>query len=86
MSIRHLLGLDPTYMTLYDPQLFALWRQISQGRVTSPSGPIKDSFNADYVYSERGRTAFVKSVTDDPGFEEVFSTPRTQVFRIRPAS
>jgi len=82
----YLLGLDPTYMTLYDPQLFALWRQISQGRVTLPSGLIKESFNADYVYSERGRTAFVNSVNEDPGFEEVFSTPRTLVFHIRPAS
>jgi hypothetical protein len=82
----YLVGLDPTYMTLYDPQLFALWRQVAQGRVASPSGPIQEVFGASYVYTQRSRAAFVSSVTADPRFEMVHSTSNTLVFRLRPAS
>ncbi|MFN0074397.1 MAG: hypothetical protein ACKVVP_23190 [Chloroflexota bacterium] len=81
----YLVGLDPTYMTLYDQQLFNLWRQIAQGRVALPSRVIKDRFGADYVYTDRTRTAFVQRVTEDPAFETVHSTTRTLVLRIRPA-
>jgi hypothetical protein len=79
----YLVGLDPTYMTLYDPGLFSLWRQVAQGRVAVPSDAIKNSFGADYVYAERSRTAFVKSVTQDPGFETVYSSGSTLVLRVR---
>ncbi len=81
----YLLGLDPTYMTLYDPRLFTLWRQVSLGRVTGPSETIKSVFGADYVFTENDRPAFIKAVMDDPRFETVHTTSRTLVFRIRPA-
>jgi hypothetical protein len=82
----YLVGLDPTYMTLYDPRLFTLWRQVAQGRVAAPSDPIKNAFGADYVYTERRRSAFVKSVTEDPRFESVYSSGSTLVLRVRPPS
>jgi hypothetical protein len=82
----YLVGLDPTYMTLYDPGLFSLWRQVAQGRVSPPSDPIKNTFGADYVYTERRRSAFVKSVTEDPRFESVYSSGSTLVLRVRPPS
>jgi hypothetical protein len=82
----YLVGLDPTYMTLYDPGLFSLWRQVAQGRIATPSDTIKDTFGADYVYTEMRRTAFVRSVTADPGFESVYSSGSTLVLRVRPPS
>ena len=82
----YLVGLDPTYMTLYDPELFSVWRLVAQGRAVAPSATIKNRFGADYVYTDRSRTAFVRSVTEDPGFETVFSNASTLVLRVRPSS
>ena len=73
-------------MTLYDPELFNIWRQVAQGRVASPSGPIQEVFGANYVYTQRSRTAFVNSITADPRFETVHSTSNTLVLRLRPPS
>jgi hypothetical protein len=82
----YLVGLDPTYMTLYDPELFSLWRQVAQGRAATPSDAIKNSFGASYVYTERRRPEFVKSITEDPGLETVYSNGSTLVMRVRQSS
>lgn len=80
----YLLGLDPTYMTLYDEGLYEEWRRVATGRAPDAARVIRETFGAEYVFTERRRTAFVNAVTADPRFQTVHSTSRTLVLRVRP--
>ncbi|MCK6539061.1 MAG: hypothetical protein L6Q26_03295, partial [Anaerolineales bacterium] len=47
----YLIGLDPTYMQLYDPDLYDLWTLITQGEVDQPSRIIAETFGSQYVHT-----------------------------------
>ena len=81
----YLTGLDPTYMSLYDPALYRRWRDVTAGRVQNPSRVIQQEFGARYVVSDRERkhAAFLRAAAADPGLEEVVRTPAVVVFRLR---
>ena len=42
----YLVGLDPTYTSIEDPERYQLWRSITQGRVPTPSRAIREHFGA----------------------------------------
>jgi hypothetical protein len=83
----YLTGLDPTYMSLYDPQVYRRWRDVGAGRVAEPSRVIWPELGARYVVTDRERKheAFLKAATADPGLEVVLRTPAVVVFRVRDA-
>jgi hypothetical protein len=75
------LGLDPTYMQLYDPELYDLWVDISQGRVTQPSEAISQTFGAHYVLTDLGHEKFLRKAADDPGLAEVYRDGDAAIFQ-----
>jgi hypothetical protein len=79
----YLVGLDPTYMSLYDPALFDRWRSISQGRVPNPSREIRERFDSPYVLTDMEHKRFLEVAAADPGLEEVLRTKTVVVFRVR---
>jgi hypothetical protein len=80
------LGLDPTYMQLYDAELYDLWVDISKGRVERPSAAIRSEFAAAYVLTDLKHTAFLREAGDDPNMEEVYRDDYAAVLRVtRPA-
>ncbi len=83
----YLAGLDPTYMSIYDPGLYRRWRDVTSGRTPNPSGVIRQEFGARYVVSDRERKheAFLRAADADPGLEVVLRTERVVVFRVRDA-
>ena len=81
----YVVGLDATYMSLYDPTPFRLWRSISSGSQPNPSGPIRQRFGAEYVFTDLQHSRFLEMAAVDPGLEEVFRSPRAVVFRVRAA-
>lgn len=80
----YLVGLDPTYMALYDQELFDLWRRVSSGRIPAPSSVIKETFGADYVFVDRRRTAFLRAALADPNMDTAYRSSAAVVLRIRP--
>lgn len=76
------LGLDPTYMQLYNAEMYTLWVDISQGRVALPSRPIADTFGAAYVITDLKHRMFLREAADDPGLEEVHRGEDAIVFRV----
>jgi hypothetical protein len=76
------LGLDPTYMQLFDAELFELWVDISKGRVENPSIAIAQSFGASYVITDLKHGAFLHKASDDADLKEVYRDNEAVVLQV----
>ncbi len=76
------IGLDPTYMQLYDPALYDDWVKITQGKVEQPSAQIRSRFGGEYVITDLQHIAFLKQAKSDPGLKEVFRDQYAVVFTV----
>jgi hypothetical protein len=79
----YIVGLDPTYMYLEQPELYLLWRSIGRGEVSLPSAAIRDRLGARWGITPRSQTRFVVQAANDPDMEIVFETPSAIVYRIK---
>ena len=78
----YLAGLDPTYMQLYDPELYDLWVLITRGDVQQPSQFIANRFHAQYVHSDLKHGDFLRKAEQDPGLHEVYRDDQAVVFEV----
>ncbi|MGE3267441.1 MAG: hypothetical protein AB7P40_01745 [Chloroflexota bacterium] len=79
----YLVGLDPTYMSIEDPEGYAVWRSVTNGRVQRPSRIIRERFASPYVLTDMQHRRFLEVAAEDPGLEEVFRSKTVVVFRVR---
>lgn len=77
------LGLDPTYMQLYDAEMYDLWVDISRGRVDAPSQVIAGTFGAYYIFTDLDHDDFLDEAKDDPGLEEVYRDEYGIIFQVK---
>src|SRR5690606_9573701 len=63
----YLVGLDPTYLQLYDAGLYDLWTAITRGDVAAPSQTIATTFGARYVHTDLDHQDFLDTAARDPG-------------------
>jgi hypothetical protein len=54
-----LIGLDPTYMQLYNQDMFDTWVAITRGAIEQPSKAIYADFGARYVMSDLNHVGFL---------------------------
>lgn len=82
------VGLDPTFMELQNPNLYAEWVDITQGKVDQPSELIREDFKGAYVFSDLDHQAFLIEAFEDPGLEEIYRDEYAIIFRVvqKPAS
>ena len=78
----YLIGLDPTYMYLYDGPLYLRWRSITRGQVEQPSAAIRDEFDCGFVFTDTEHGAFLRHAAADPDMVQVYRDDRTVVFRV----
>lgn len=78
----YLVGLDPTYMQLYDAALYDRWVDITRGRVENPSSAILNEFGARYVLTDLLHEDFIWLAEEDPGLEEVYRDEDAVVYRV----
>jgi hypothetical protein len=78
----YLIGLDPTYMQLYDPDLYALWVLITRGEVENPSKIIAAKFGSQFVHTDLKHGAFIKVAEKDPGLREVYRDEQAVIFQV----
>ncbi|HLF24878.1 MAG TPA: hypothetical protein VJG32_00965 [Anaerolineae bacterium] len=81
-SNLYTIGLDPTYMELYDADLYAEWVKITQGKVEQPSQAIRARFGGEYVMSDLDHTGFLNKAEDDPGLTEVYRDQYAVIFEV----
>jgi intracellular septation protein A len=81
---RYLVGLDPTYLELVDPDLFAEWVEITQGRVTPLAETIETRFGSRYVFSDLDHRAFLRQAEADSRMQELYRDEYAVIFEILP--
>ena len=78
----YLIGLDPTYMQLYDPQLYDLWVLVTRGKVDSPSKIISTRFGSQYVHTDLKHDAFIRVAENDTGLAEVYRDDQAIIYEV----
>ena len=78
----YLIGLDPTYMQMYDPNLYALWVLITSGDVKNPSRIIANKFGSQYVHSDLKHKDFIRTAENDPDLIEVYRDDQAVIFAV----
>jgi len=81
----YLIGLDPTYMQLYDPQLYDLWVLITQGKVDNPSKIIAAKFGSQYVHTDLKHGGFINAAEKDSGLKEVYRDDQAILYEVLPS-
>jgi hypothetical protein len=79
----YLIGLDPTYLQLYDSTLYDEWIKITHGDVEQPSFSIATLFGERYVMSDLNHQNFIDQAEADPAMELVYRDDEAVVFRIK---
>ncbi len=64
----YLAGLDPTYLQLYDRDLYDAWVEITRGKVEQPSQVILERFSARYIQTDLNHGNFLRQAAKDPGW------------------
>ncbi|MFN8372394.1 MAG: hypothetical protein U0694_05905 [Anaerolineae bacterium] len=78
----YLVGLDPTYLEIANPQLWTRWVAITRGQVAQPSSVIVDEFQAVYVVSDVYHDDFLEQVRHDASMQLVYRDAYSYVWRI----
>ncbi len=78
----YLAGLDPTYMQLYDADLYDTWVKITRGEVEQPSKIIASRFSARYIHSDLNHKNFIRIAADDPGLKEVYRDGQAVIYEV----
>lgn len=78
----YLIGLDPTYMQIYDSGLYDLWVSITQGKVEQPSNVIRSEFTSRYALTDLHHTGFLRRAAEDPNMVEVYRDADAVIFQV----
>ena len=78
------LGLDPTYMQSYDPDLYDQWVAITQGKIKNPSEAIRDQFGGAYVISDLKHQDFLRTAEADEYIVLRYEDDDAVVFQVLP--
>lgn len=82
MHNTYLIGLDPTYMQLYNADLYDQWVLITQGNVENPSKIIAGTFGAQYVHTDLNHGSFIRVAARDPGLKEVYRDDQAVIYEV----
>ncbi len=78
----YLVGLDPTYMQLYDAELYDLWVNITHGDVEQPSKVIASRFHSRFIHTDLNHGDFLRQAEKDPGLKEVYRDDQAVIFEV----
>lgn len=79
---RYVLGLDPTYLELRDPELYRLWQRLGRGHAWPPSQSLA-RFNSRVALAGYTNERFIAAMASDPGMERVYQDGDCVIFRMR---
>jgi hypothetical protein len=76
------VGLDPTYLQLYDAELYDQWVDITKGRVDAPARMISETFGANMVITDLNHDGFLQKAKADPHLQEVYRDEYAVIFQL----
>jgi hypothetical protein len=77
------IGLDPTYMELYNEELFEEWVELSQADVENLGQTIQDDFGAQYVFTDLNHDDFLRAAAEDPLLTEIYRDDEAVIFAVQ---
>lgn len=78
----YLVGLDPTYLQLYDAKLYDLWVDVTRGEVDTPSEIIATTFDSRFIHTDLNHKGFLQTAAADPGLKEVYRDDQAVIFEV----
>lgn len=78
----YLIGLDPTYLQMYDAELYDLWVPIVRGEVDQPSQYIANVFHARYVHTDLNHQDFIERAREDPYLKLVYQDEQNAIYQV----
>ena len=78
----YLIGLDPTYMQLENPDLYHLWVQVTQGKVENIAEVVEGKFAARYILSDLMHVDFIRKADADAGLKQVYRDDEAVIFQV----
>ena len=78
----YLIGLDPTYMQMYDAELYDLWVPLVRGEVDRPSQYIANIFDSRYVHTDLNHESFIERAAADPHMQVIYKDGDSILYRI----
>jgi hypothetical protein len=79
----YIIGLDPTYLQIKDPDLFDQWVAITRGEVDNPSEQIFEDFSAEYVMTDLAHQEFMDRAAEDQAISEVYRDDQAVIYQVR---
>ncbi|MBT4277895.1 hypothetical protein HOD96_04075, partial [Candidatus Falkowbacteria bacterium] len=80
----YLVGLDPTFMYSYNPDLYNEWASITLGEDNIDlHNKIKNHFKADFVFLDSGHLSFNQNLAINKNFKLVYSDHEAKVYKVR---
>ena len=76
------LGLDPSYMQLYNADLYNLWRETTQGW-GNIGRVLKEDFGAAYAITDQQHFGFIDKAALDPYLDLVYEDEFARIYRVR---
>lgn len=79
---NYLIGQDPTFMWVTDPDRTRLWARIARGAVPDLYASIRETFRCRYVFVPSRYVTFLKLARRDPRFVARYRDATTTVFEL----
>lgn len=81
-SNTYSMGLDPTYLSARNPDLFQHWRRIVSGEEPNPAAVIRERFGAEVAFTDHSHAAFIHAMDRDPSAERAFADNECLIYRV----
>ncbi|RME13860.1 MAG: hypothetical protein D6802_00340 [Ardenticatenia bacterium] len=78
------IGLDPSYMQLYDADLYAQWVAITRGDLTPAGEVIAGDYGADFALTDLRHKGFLRAAAQDETLVEVYRDEYAVIFQVLP--
>ncbi|MEK7508912.1 MAG: hypothetical protein AAB568_03620, partial [Patescibacteria group bacterium] len=81
---NYLIGMDPTFFYLYNPELYKEWVKINNGEIKDGlAEKIKNAFDAEWVLIKQSDRKLLEAVSRDNRFIPQFADEEAQIFKIQ---
>jgi len=78
----YIVGLDPTYMQIYDPELYDTWVSLTRGDMQPISYVVSATFQARFIVTDLQHQSFIDLADQDDGLKEVYKDDQSIVYEV----
>lgn len=78
----YLVGLDPVFLARANPGLYRVWVDVTQGKIETVGPVVRLFFGAEYIFTDRKHSAFLRVAANDPQLKEVYRDEFAVIFRV----